>query len=84
MCGSSSTDIIALSSANSATDAVGEVGWSAVYTLYSIGERMPPWGTILLIFSVFEKEEPNLTWKWRPVRKDLMSKKYVGGRKPFS
>jgi len=56
MWGSSCTDIIALSSANSTTDVDGEVGWSAAYILYSIGERMPPWGTPALIFSIFEKE----------------------------
>jgi len=60
MCRSSCTDIIDLSSANSATDVVGEVVWSAAYTIYSIDERMPHSGTPALIFSIFEKEEPNL------------------------
>lgn len=50
-----------LSSTNLAVDVVGEVRWSVANILYRIGERMPPRGTLALMFAMFEKKEPNLT-----------------------
>jgi len=52
-----------MSSANSATVVFKEVGCSAAYILYSIGDWMPPCGTPALMLAMFEKEEHNLTWK---------------------
>jgi len=69
-----------LSSANSAIEVWMDVGWSAVYMLYRIGDEMAPWGIPAMIGDKLENSELNLMTDWRVFRYDLKNKKLEGGR----
>jgi len=59
---------IALSSANSATDVLGVVGWSAEKMLYKIGDNITPCGTPARIVDSSDNAIiDNLNWRYNVI-----------------